>query len=160
MLRVSNYRLLYRYTGQRPYPMEQCKPIFKTANSIIIIVCYFSSERHIMDHTGERPYPCEQCKQSFKTANSLKKHKLSVHSDVKQFSCQFCLSRSERRWSGILLLLKFSHEQRCWNGTVGAATFRQAEAGAAQSPATLLCMPSLCLTSESKYKPTIFCNFW
>ncbi len=50
-------------------------------------------ERHMMDHTGQRPHPCEECKLSFKTSNSLKKHKLSVHSQVKQFACQVCQAR-------------------------------------------------------------------
>ena len=62
-----------------------------------------------MDHTGVRPHPCEQCKLTFKTSNSLKKHKLSVHSDIKHFACQFCGSRFSTS-SGVL---RHQKKQRC-----------------------------------------------
>ena len=62
-----------------------------------------------MDHTGVRPHPCEQCKLTFKTSNSLKKHKLSVHSDIKRFACQFCGSRFSTS-SGVL---RHQKKQRC-----------------------------------------------
>ena len=62
-----------------------------------------------MDHTGVRPHPCTQCKLTFKTSNSLKKHKLSVHSDIKHFACQFCGSRFSTS-SGVL---RHQKKQRC-----------------------------------------------
>ena len=62
-----------------------------------------------MDHTGVRPHPCPQCKLTFKTSNSLKKHKLSVHSDIKHFACQFCGSRFSTS-SGVL---RHQKKQRC-----------------------------------------------
>ena len=62
-----------------------------------------------MDHTGVRPHPCSQCKLTFKTSNSLKKHKLSVHSDIKHFACQFCGSRFSTS-SGVL---RHQKKQRC-----------------------------------------------
>ena len=65
--------------------------------------------RHLMDHTGVRPHPCTQCKLTFKTSNSLKKHKLSVHSDIKHFACQFCGSRFSTS-SGVL---RHQKKQRC-----------------------------------------------
>merc|ERR1712059_166550 len=61
------------------------------------------------DHTGVRPHPCPQCKLTFKTSNSLKKHKLSVHSDIKHFACQFCGSRFSTS-SGVL---RHQKKQRC-----------------------------------------------
>ena len=62
-----------------------------------------------MDHTGVRPHPCSQCNLTFKTSNSLKKHKLSVHSDIKHFACQFCGSRFSTS-SGVL---RHQKKQRC-----------------------------------------------
>jgi len=62
-----------------------------------------------MDHTGVRPHPCPQCKLTFKTSNSLKKHKLSVHSDIKHFACQYCGSRFSTS-SGVL---RHQKKQRC-----------------------------------------------
>ena len=62
-----------------------------------------------MDHTGVRPHPCTECKLTFKTSNSLKKHKLSVHSNIKHFVCQFCSSRFSTS-SGVL---RHQKKQRC-----------------------------------------------
>ena len=88
------------HNDKMDYCCNKCGQQFKWKQSL---------ERHLMDHTGVRPHPCEQCKLTFKTSNSLKKHKLSVHSDIKHFACQHCGSRFSTS-SGVL---RHQKKQRC-----------------------------------------------
>ncbi|CAL8120147.1 unnamed protein product [Orchesella dallaii] len=96
--RVFNHRnsLVYHirsHTGIRPYKCEVCNKRFFATSALKV---------HHRLHSGEKPFNCVQCGRNFRQWGDLKYHKISIHSDIRQYQCEFCGKDFARNYSLIV----------------------------------------------------------
>ncbi|XP_045534018.1 uncharacterized protein LOC106709553 [Papilio machaon] len=92
--RVFHHRnsLLYHMLmhGEKQHFCKDCDKGFYTAAALKV---------HRRVHSGDRPCACDECGRNFRQWSDLKYHKASIHSDQKNFKCEFCDKEFARRYS-------------------------------------------------------------
>ncbi|KPJ01052.1 Zinc finger protein 3 [Papilio xuthus] len=92
--RVFHHRnsLLYHMLmhGEKQHYCKDCDKGFYTAAALKV---------HRRVHSGDRPCACDECGRNFRQWSDLKYHKASIHSDQKNFKCEFCEKEFARRYS-------------------------------------------------------------
>lgn len=86
---------LYVSPAQRRFHQEAIHYKIKPYVCDFCGLCFTDNAKlqsHRRVHTGERPYKCDfpGCTSAFKQAYDYVKHKMSIHSDERKFSCEEC----------------------------------------------------------------------